>query len=282
MRNYGVFFGIGLLFLLLSTGCSSIINDSAPSATAALPAPFALASVLPEEGAEEEEKEVWSGLFEAGALFTGGNTKSREADAKVEIKADWDGERFSAYLRSEWGESVDDEGEMERHRNRQTAGAKYEHDFSERLYGYGGVDFEKDEFQDLRLRTTGTVGGGFKILEEEKHKLHAEAGVGYEASDYYDDENRDNAVGRFGESYEWLINEQWTFLQTFELISNLEEVDDDVRTTTTGELRNQLTENLFLSFGVEHRYNGEPAVDDNGDRKKRQDWLATIKVGWTF
>jgi len=51
MRNYGVFFGIGLLFLLLSTGCSSIINDSAPSATAALPAPFALASVLPVEGA---------------------------------------------------------------------------------------------------------------------------------------------------------------------------------------------------------------------------------------
>ncbi len=283
-RHYSVFYGLALVSLLLFAGCTSIISDPASmatGATTALPVPFATASVLPQD-TEEEEKEVWSGLFEAGAAFTGGNTKSRETDAKVEVKADWEGERFSAYVRSEWGESIDDVGEMERHRNRQTAGAKYEYDFSERFYVYANQDFEKDEFQDLRLRSTTTVGAGYKVLDEEKHKLSTEAGVGYETSDYYDDENRDNSVGRLAEAYDWLISEQWTFLQTFELISNLEEIDDDVRTTTTAELRNQLTENLFLSFGVEHRYNGEPAVDDMGDRKKRQDWLATIKVGWTF
>jgi len=284
MRYHNVPFGLALVSLLLFAGCTSIISDPAPmasSATTALPVPFAVASVLPQDADEEEE--VWSGLFEAGLSFTGGNTKTRETDAKVEVKADWGEDRFGAYVRSEWGESQnDDTGEMERHRNRQTAGAKFEHDFSDRLYGYAGLDLEKDEFQDLRLRATGTVGGGYKVLDEEKHKLNTEVGIGYETSDYYDDDNRDNAVGRFGENYEWLISDQWTFLQTFQLISNLEEIDDDVRTTTTAELRNQLTENLFLSFGFEHRYNGEPAVDDMGDRKKRQDWLATIKVGWTF
>lgn len=284
MRDHNAFFGLALVSLLLFAGCTSIISDPTPmaaSATTALPVPFATASFLPQDGSEE--KEVWSGLFEAGASFTGGNTKTHETDAKAEVKADWEGDRFSAFVRSEWGESQnDDTGEMERHRNRQTAGAKYEHDFTDRLYGYAKQQFEKDEFQDLRLRSTTTVGAGFKVLDEEKHKLNTEAGVGWESSDYYEDENRDNSVGRLAEDYKWLISEQWTFLQTFELISNLEEVDKDVRTTTTAELRNQLTENLFLSFGVEHRYNGQPAVDDNGERAKRQDWLATVKVGWTF
>lgn len=283
MRYYTAFVGLAFVSLLLLTGCQSVINDSSPmaaGASASLPDPFATASVLPEE---EEEKDVWSGLFEAGATFTGGNTKQRDVDAKVEVKADWGEDRFSAYARSEWGESFDDDtGETSRHRNRQTAGAKYEHDFTERLYGYSTADWERDEFQDLKLRTTWTVGAGYKILDEEKHKLNAEAGVGWESNNFYDEENRDNAVGRLGENYQWLISEAWSFRQTFELISNLDEVDDDVRTTTTAELRNQMTENLYLALGFEHRYNGEPAVDNMGDRKKRQDWIGTIKVGWTF
>ena len=281
---------------LLAAGCSSAPpaplgvaadREFVAAAPIALPDPLALPApepaAAPEPADAEEAPKVWSGLFEAGATATGGNTRTRDFDAKAEVKADWGADRFMAFVRSEWGTAQDaDTGGQKRNRNRHTAGAKYEHDFSERFFGFGQQDFERDEFQDLKLRSTTAVGAGYKVLDEEKHKLNTRAGAGWESNDYFVDENSSNLVGTLGEDWTWDINEGWDFVETFSLISNLREIDNDFRTVTTADLRHTLTSNLYLSFGVEHRYNAQPARDDDNVRVNRQDWKAMIKLGWTF
>jgi len=283
--------------LLVTAGCSiqsastvpgeGDVNFTSPNYRAdASPDPLAAPIAAAPESAPlqdaEPEKKVWSGLVEAVATATGGNSKARTMDARAEVKADWGVDRFKAYVRNEWTETRDATGDMERSRNRQTAGAKYTHDFSEILYGYAKQDFERDEFQDLRLRSTTTVGAGRKILDTDVHKLNAEAGIGYERSDYYEDDTRDDPIGRLGEDWTWTITETWSFLQALDLISNLLKINDEFRTLFTAELRNQFSESLFLSFGVEHRYDAEPSRDTFGNRIKRQDWMAFLKLGWTF
>jgi putative salt-induced outer membrane protein YdiY len=299
-----------LLILIFCAGCSITGPASADMATETLPtvdmagvsAPSeasvtAYGSVAPEVSApesatpqpamapqDEEAEKVWSGLFELALSATGGNSRNKGLDAKVEVNADWKGDRLLTYARIEWTESYDnDTRDKTRDRNRQTAGAKYEHDLTERLYLFGKEDLEKDEDQDLKLRTTTQGGAGYKILDEEAHKLSADAGVGYETNNYYNSENSDYTIGTAAEKWKWKIDESWSLVESVEFILNLKDYDDDFRTVSKVDLRNQLSKNLFFSFGFEHRYHAEPAFDeDTNDKKKRQDWLVSLKLGWTF
>jgi putative salt-induced outer membrane protein YdiY len=256
---------------------------AAPAASAPEAGPDAGPSPeLLQDAEKAEEKKIWSGLVEVIATATGGNTKTRTMDARAEVNADWGGDRLKTYARVEWTETEDSQGDMDRSRNRQTAGAKYEHDISKRLYDFARQDFERDEFQDLRLRSTTTVGVGYKVLDEEKHKLDVEGGIGYERSDYYDDDTRDDLIGTLGEKWEWTISEAWSFMEALNLISNLLKLNDEFRTVFVAELRHKVSQNLFVSLGFEHRYNAEPARDDLGVRLKRQDWMAYLKLGYSF
>jgi|GEM_PF-3362581 len=277
----------------LDTGKVAGALDFLSAATISVPEIAPLTAGLADPSAlprlQAESKPVWERVFEAGATFTGGNTKKRDFDGKIEVKGTWESDRFSAYARAEWGEAEQEivengvkKRETDRNRNRQTAGVKWEHDVSDRTYLFGKQDFERDEFQDLKFRSTSSAGIGYQLIETEKHVVSAEVGPGYEYSDYYDDDSRSDLIGRVGENWTWKISEDWSFVQGLEFISNLEEVDDDFRSTLTADLRHQVSKNLYLSFGVEHRYHAEPAYDDRDKRLDRQDWLAMIKLGWTF
>lgn len=299
-----------LLILVFCAGCSITGTTAADMTTETLPtvdmagapAPSETAvtaygsvapdiaepvSATPQPGVtpqDEEAEKVWSGLFELAASAVGGNSRNKALDAKVEVNADWKGDRLFTYARVEYTESYDDDTrDKTRDRNRLTGGAKYEHDLTERLYIFAKEDLERDEDQDLKMRTTTQGGAGYKILEEEKHKLSADAGIGYETNNYYNSENADYMIGTAAERWEWKIDESWSLVESVEFILNLKEPDDDFRTISKVDLRNQLSKNLFLSAGFEHRYHAEPAFDeDNNDKKKRQDWAVSLKIGWTF
>lgn len=303
-RQHSNIFALAFL-LLIAAGCAAPAAPQAPAtvdsellALGAMsrPDPLAAPAPLPDAAPEaapvpaddeEEAEKVWDGLVEVGASATGGNSRTRDLDARFLIKAEWEKDRFQGYARNEWGQARDGDGEMNRNRNRQTAGAKYERDLAERTYGFAKQDFERDEFQSLKTRSTTTVGAGYRILDEEKQKLGVEAGAGWESNNFYDDDNSRYSVLRFGEDWMWKFHEEWELVQTFEYLTSIPDYDDDFRTVTTIDLRHQMSANLFLSFGFEHRYYAEPAALDpvawdNGKHASRQDWMATFKLGWTF
>ena len=58
-------------------------------------------------------------------------------------------------------------------------GAYYEYLFSKRWFAYGAMDLEYDEFENLDLRFSTTVGVGYYWLKEPDHELKTRGGIGY-------------------------------------------------------------------------------------------------------
>ncbi len=233
--------------------------------------------------AKEKDESRWKYEVEVGVTATGGNTRTRDVDGKIKAERDWDEDRVFVWIRGEWGEAQNQNtGQTSRDRNRQTGRAKYEHDLNETVYGFASINMERDEFKDIRLRTEGFLGVGSELYKKEDTLLKGEIGFGYGATDYRNTRNESAAEGRISESYETQLNEQWAFTQYFELTSNLEEIDDEFRTLFLAEVRTDLTTNLYLSFGFEHRYDAEPARDDMGVKTNRQDYKFIAKLGYSF
>ncbi len=235
----------------------------------------------PNESSGEDESR-WKGLVEVVAAGKGGNSREKSLDALGEIEREWEKDRFFTKARVEWSESQKEDHSRERSRNRQALESQWDHNFSKIVYSFVRQDFERDEFQDLRIRSMTTAGLGVKILDETKHTLLAEGGLGYTKEEFYDDDNEEFMSALLKEKWEWRISEFWELVQTAELIPNLQEADDDFRTISTVDLRRNISENFYISAGVEHRYYAEPAKDKDSRRLNRQDWMVMLKLGYRF
>lgn len=262
---------------------SPIVEPFTLDATAALAktAP-SLEALSAATAAQDEDKEDtdWEFSLEAAFSASGGNTRQSNVDVEANAKKEWDGgdEEFTAFARSEWGEAKPkDGGDRERDKNRHTAGAEYRHMVDNPIYVFARQHFERDEFADIKFRSDTFVGAGSRLVKNDEHEVNAQVGIGYTTTDYFSEDRDGNPSGLFAQDWTWQINEQWEFIETFELISNLKEIDDDFRTTTTADLKTDITDNMFFSFGVEHRYDSDPEGDAG-----REDWSILAKLGIKF
>jgi putative salt-induced outer membrane protein YdiY len=65
-------------------------------------------------------------------------------------------------------------------------GGRYDRVISDRLFGYAGLEFEKDDLQNLRLRALGSLGLGYKVTRTESTSFDVFGGVGYVRNDFKD------------------------------------------------------------------------------------------------
>jgi putative salt-induced outer membrane protein len=276
--------------LLLNGAATANTADAAPGPRFPLPS---LGSLLQEE-VEEPEDKGWTGFIEAGVSASGGNTKRFDAETKIQAKREWERNSVAVYGRAEYGEAeqtmtfTDPNGVItrstttERNVNRQTAGGRFDHELDDIWYLFAKEDLTRDEFKDIKIRSETFGGAGRDLYKSERSLLTAEVGIGYSYTSFYDEGRERGVSGLLGEKYETRLNAQWELVQTLDFVSNLQEIDDDFRSTFVVEVRSDLTETVYLSFGFEHRYDSEPARDNNGDRSDRQDYKVTVKLGYRF
>jgi len=263
-----------------SPGGARLAPDPVAGTLAAVRASVAISAQEAEKKrAEEKKKEEnrWKASFEAGASVAGGNTDRSDFDAELEASRKWAKSELKTYARAEWGETENDDGEEERDRNRQTAGAKYRRDAdSSKVYWFVSGDLERDEFKDIQLRSETFAGAGTRAVKNQKHELNVEGGVGVVSTHFFDDDNLDSTdpAGTLSQDWKYVINDAWTLEEKFQIVSNLDEIDDDFRTTFNADLKTDITEKLYLSFGFEHLYDAEPADDT-----ERQDYRAMVRIG---
>ena len=231
-----------------------------------------------DEGEEEEEEKPWEIRFETAFSVTGGNTRESNLDVNLEGEYEWEDASLTGYARAEWGDAQNADGERQRNKNRQTAGAEYKKTIADPLYLFAKQDFERDEFKDIQLRSDSFIGAGTQLFKNDAHEVNGQIGPGYSITRRFSGEDETDYVsGLIKQDWTWQINEAWELVETFEFISNLEEVDDDFRTLLTGDLRTDITETIYLSLGVEHEYDAEPAADVG-----RQDFRFQVKIGAKF
>jgi putative salt-induced outer membrane protein len=195
------------------------------------------------------------GSIAFGYLATSGNTDSTNANAGFKLL--WD---RGGLWRHEWNAlavkaSTDDVTTAEAY----AAGYKAQRDFSESAYLFTSADWRRDEFSGYDEQTTEAVGYGRRLIDNDRHMLAIEGGLGAKQSTLIDGSELDEGIVRGGLQYVLTISENSDFSQKF-----LTEIGEDNRyTESVSALRARLIGNLaiVLSYTVKNNSDVPPTVE---------------------
>jgi putative salt-induced outer membrane protein YdiY len=138
----------------------------------------------------------WSATFEAGVFYTDGNSEILRASGRAEVRRTTLKDLMKFYVSGEYSEE-----DKRRSSHEVKGGAYYEYLFTERWYGYGRMELEYDEFEDLDLRFTTAVGAGYYWLKKPEHELKTFAGIGFLHESFRDGTDRNAAQAEVGLDY---------------------------------------------------------------------------------
>ena len=175
----------------------------------------------------EAQRAKWSATFEAGLFFTEGNKNIFRAFGRAEARRTSPKDLLKFYISGEYSEEDD-----ERSAHEIKGGAYYEYLFTERWFGYGRLDLEYDEFEDLDLRLSTVVGVGYYWLKKPDHELKTRCGIGYLHEIYRDGLINDAAQAELGLDYRldiapWVrFTHSTTWYPTFEALRDYRLVSD--------------------------------------------------------
>ena len=136
---------------------------------------------------------------------------------------------------------------------------KYDFFLTDKLYIYAQTLFERDDFQDLNLRSTLGLGLGYQIFDTKRISLLVEAGPSYFNEDYETAEDDHYASARESIGFEFqIVPDRIIFFHLHDLYYNLEESDSYYFRSEQG-FRFLLFGNFFANAMVDYNYNRQPA-----------------------
>ena len=212
----------------------------------------------PEQLHAEKEAEAkvgkWSFTLEGGVSFTEGNKEILEAQGGLELKRQSSIDLLRFYATGMYRED---------HKVRSAAevigGVYYEYLLTDRFFLYGKSEAEYDEFENLDLRFTAGLGGGYYWLKQPDHELKTRAGVGYLHESFMDGTSRDDPQAEVGLDYmvdllEWLkFTHSATYYPTFESVRDYRLVFDTAFLMPLGT-----SDKWKLKLGAKHEYDPIP------------------------
>ena len=190
-----------LLMLALSIApASSLAGQAADDSPTTTPA-----SSLAGQAADESP---WSGKATLGYLATSGNTENSTLNTGFEI----------GYTSGNWSHLADAFaiGASESKITSAEAyelGWKSERKLTDQDFLFGRLQWRKDRFGGYATQFSQSVGYGRRLIDNDKHKLNAEVGVGARQSELQFGTQEDETIFRGGLYYKWQLSETAEFRQ---------------------------------------------------------------------
>lgn len=207
-----------------------------------------------------------------GASSTSGNTDTQDIYGDGEAVARTEKNRFTIgglYKRSET--------DSLKTADRLYGYGKYDRFISKKLYAYGNISGEQDEFKDLDLRTVLGAGLGYQFLETERTNLSFEAGPSYVKEDFIVAQDDDYASGRWAVKFDhFLWPKALQFFHDHEGLVSLEDTEKIIILSRTG-LRVPLYKNLNTTFQVNWDWDNKPSP---GKEREDKAYIFTIGSQW--
>jgi putative salt-induced outer membrane protein YdiY len=75
---------------------------------------------------------------------------------------------------------------------------RLDYDFSDRLYGFGAVSYERDEIQGIKIRTDPNIGLGYRFVKQDNLSIAGRIGPGYVYQKYFEGGTDDYFTILFG------------------------------------------------------------------------------------
>lgn len=205
----------------------------------------------------QEPESPWSGKATLGYLATTGNTENTTMKMGFEV----------GYETGKWGHlltgaainaSEDDITTTEAY----DVGWKSEFNLTDRDFLFGRLSWRKDLFGGFDTQFSQSVGYGRRLIDNDKHHLNAEIGVGARQSDLQDGTTEEETILRGGMYYKWELSETAEFRQDLTAESGDENTYVESVTAISARLLGDLA--LVASYTV--KYNTDvPALTEETD-----------------
>ena len=214
---------------------------------------------------------TYTGSLAAGYTQTDGNTETMAANASARFVARSKRQRFTLKGKFNYGET-------DRIMTSRNAAGSFKYDFfvTKRLYAYAHSLFERDDFSDLRLRSTLGAGLGYQILDTDRTAFSLEAGPSYVNDDFETAPDDNYMAGRWGADFNFkIIPDRIRFFHSHEGYYSFE--DKSVYITSETGLRMTIVDNFFAHAGVDYSYDSDPL-----EGNERYDVTYKFGLGYEF
>ncbi len=220
----------------------------------------------------EPIKTKYTGIANVGAYRTTGNTDNQAVHMDAEMVARRETDRLTvgaAYNQAETNGVQSAKNSL--------FYAKYDLFINDKWYGYGNTLFEKDRFQDLKLRSVVGGGLGYQFWETDISALSLEAGPSYANEDYYTGEDKDFAAARWALNYHhWFYNKSAQFFHNHEGLVPFSDTGDVYIRSRTG-IRIPLISKFTITTEIDVDYDAKPSA---GNKKTDTRYLFNLGYQW--
>jgi len=216
-------------------------------------------------------KTVFSGHINVGINASNGNSQTEQAHLDGEMVARSQDNRVTI------GGSFNHNSDSGKQTASNTIGyGKFDHFLDDKWYLYSNARFERDRFQDLKLRTTVGVGSGYQFLDNDRTQLSLEGGLDYFNEDFYTAQDKGFPAARWALKYAHIFYAQLEFYHNHEGYIGLENANDILLLTKTG-VRVPIADNLSASAQFDLDWDNTPAP---GKDKIDSRYLVNIGYNW--
>jgi putative salt-induced outer membrane protein YdiY len=198
---------------------------------------------------------IYSGIFNFGGTLASGNTNTKGANLSTRFQVRTKRHRFTVEGKFNYAES---EGTTTARNS--TGSIKYDNFATEKIYTYAQSLVERDDFQNLNLRSTQGLGMGYQFYDQRNKNLFAEAGISFLNEDYIAKEDRQSASGRWsvGLNYDVIPDK----VKLFHFQEGYYTPDSDAWYIRTEQgFRMPLIGNISVNLEVDWRFNSKPDPD---------------------
>ena len=167
---------------------------------------FIAPASLPAE--EVADAGPWSGNVALGYLATSGNTENSTLNMGFEVgytSGNWShlAEAFAIYASENKTTSAE----------AYELGWKSERKLTDHNFLFGRLQWRQDQFGGYATQFSETIGYGRRLVDNNKHKLNAEVGIGARQSELQIGTKEDEIIFRGGLYYNWQLSETGEFRQ---------------------------------------------------------------------
>jgi putative salt-induced outer membrane protein len=214
-----------------------------------------------------------------GASLASGNTKATNLSLNADAVRATEMNKLSLYGNAQYARSG---GVTTAEQLR--LGARYDHNLSAHLFAFGGLDFDRNKFANLNLRSQLSAGLGWHVIKSPATTFDLFGGLGYVADKYktamlIDGSSRDSysyLSMLLGEESTHKLSDTTSFKQRLTLVPNLKN-RGEFRANWDAALAVAMTKAMNLNVGFGFAHNSEP-----GPGRKATDTLLTTGISVKF
>lgn len=202
-----------------------------------------LASVTPQ----------WTTTLEAGGTHTEGNTDTMDGRGRFDVKRKTDLDLLALFLYGQYSET-----NKIRTKNEYGGGIRFESKLRKNIFWYTRLQLERDEFENLDLRTTAALGFAKYWVNQSDRELKTSVGLGYRHETYNDGKVLNDALIDVGFDFRRDLAPWVQFTQSTSYSPGWSDFGDyrlDAEAAMVFPFQN---DDLKLKLGVRHEYNSRP------------------------